>query len=71
MSGRFYISVCPACGGDRGFAYPVDVCRVTGALIEGWDPCRFCDARGDIEELPVFRTLQDLEEEDADGAIFR
>jgi hypothetical protein len=52
---------CPACGGDKGHAYPVDIDRRDGSLIERWQHCEVCEATGEIEvELePV--ELEDLE----------
>lgn len=52
---------CPACMGDKGHAYPVDIDRRDGSLIEAWADCVTCDATGDVEiELePV--ELEDLE----------
>lgn len=41
---------CRVCGGDGGFAYPVDLCRSTGALIEGWDRCSACVGTGGMSE---------------------
>lgn len=53
---------CPDCGGDRGFSFPVDFDRQTGALIEDWQACRYCGATGgvEIELMPV--ELDDLAE---------
>lgn len=40
---------CPACGGDKGHAYPRDIDRRDGSLIEGWEPCIACGAEGEVE----------------------
>lgn len=53
---------CPACGGDRGWAYPVDIDRRDGSLIERWEDCRYCDENGEVEvELEPIE-LDDLDE---------
>lgn len=58
------ITWCPPCGGDKGFAYPLDYCRITGALIEGWEDCTCCNGTGEVEE-PV----RPVEEDDLDDWI--
>lgn len=56
----FRIEPCPACRGDKGFAYPIDIDRRDGSLIEGWADCSTCGAEGEIEvELEPIE-LEDL-----------
>jgi hypothetical protein len=43
------IEPCPACRGDKGHAYPIDIDRRDGSLIEGWQDCSTCGAEGEIE----------------------
>jgi hypothetical protein len=59
---RTRVEPCPCCGGDSGHAYPIDICRVTGALIEGWDDCRYCGATGSVEEDVVLIDFEDLDD---------
>lgn len=56
------IVACAACGGDRGWAFPIGIERTTGALMEEWAECPYCDATGE-EEIEVFPVdLADLDE---------
>lgn len=53
---------CPDCGGDGGHAYPVDINRFDGSLIERWSRCDTCDATGSVFEQPQLITAEDLAE---------
>jgi hypothetical protein len=55
---RPIITHCRVCGGDGGFAVPVDINRFHGGLIERWERCYACDdGEIEIETFPV--TLED------------
>lgn len=60
------IVACPACHGEGGHSYPVDIDRRDGSLIESHSICRECDGSGSVEEEVQPRTLSDLEQEDFD-----
>ena len=64
------IERCPGCGGDGGHAMFVDIDRNNGAAVEAWYVCVVCDGKGSVEEPVVTRTLEDMEEEEADGFVF-
>lgn len=53
---------CPDCSGDGGHAYPVDINRFDGSLIECWSRCDTCDATGSVFEQPQLITADDLAE---------
>jgi hypothetical protein len=55
------IILCPACGGDKGHAYPVDIDRRDGSLIERWQHCERCSAKGEIEIELKLITMEDLD----------
>jgi hypothetical protein len=52
---------CPECGGDRGWAVPVDIDRRDGSLIERWQQCEVCEATGELEIEPEPIELEDLD----------
>ena len=58
---------CPSCGGDKGHAYPVDIDRRDGSLIERWEMCRVCwddyrqEPTGEVEEEDEPIELEDIE----------
>ncbi len=60
------IVACPACHGDGGHSYPVDINRFDGSVIERTTLCETCQGSGSVEEEVQPRTLNDLEQEDFD-----
>jgi DnaJ-class molecular chaperone len=45
-----HIVPCPACNGEGGHSWPVDINRFNGDVIEQTSICRVCDGTGEIEE---------------------
>lgn len=60
------IVACPACHGEGGHSYPVDINRFDGSVIEHTSMCLECQGSGSVEEEVQPRTLDDLEQEDFD-----
>ena len=58
-------NACPACGGDGLIVTETGIDRTTGALMEQFDRCDYCDGRGEIEE-----TAQPIDCDDIDGIIW-
>jgi hypothetical protein len=52
---------CPECGGDGGWAVPIDVDRRDGSLIERWDRCYAREATGEVEIEVEPIEMEDLE----------
>ena len=64
-----FIDTCPDCGGDGGFeSRPSGYDHTNGNPITHWIKCRACDGSGEIETEHECRTLEDIEEEDAERA---
>jgi hypothetical protein len=59
---------CDQCGGDAGHAYPVDIDRRDGSLIERWSPCAACGATGAVPIMCEPIRMDDLEEIHGDEA---
>jgi DnaJ-class molecular chaperone len=53
---------CDECGGDGGHAYPVDIDRRDGSLIEHWRTCDACEATGSVPILCQPIGMDDLAE---------
>lgn len=60
------IEACPACNGEGGHSWPVDINRFDGSVIERTAMCEECQGSGSVEVEPEPRTLNDLEQEDFD-----
>jgi hypothetical protein len=62
-----FIDACPVCNGDGGFeSTPHGYNPVTGEPITYWQNCRTCAGSGEVETEYECRTLEELEEEDAE-----
>ena len=55
---------CDECRGDAGHAYPVDIDRRDGSLIEHWRPCAACEATGSV---PIICEPIEMDDLDAIG----
>lgn len=61
------IVTCPTCNGDGGWeSSPTGYNHINGMAITHWITCRSCEGKGEAEIEAAPRTLEDIEQEDAE-----